>query len=147
MRETCESCVLHFRAAPGKPGNPPPCSFQSPHQELWSPRSISCPSSLHSKEHCPHFMAGSTRQPDLGNAEHQCQGTGSGQQRWRGAQFLQNFWSLLLKCPCGWDSMWHKEILWMTQLETLPWLQLPYNLCFKLCFQASVQPLNAWQVI
>lgn len=57
---------LHFRAAPEKPRNHPPCGFQSPHQGLWSLRSISSPSSLHSKEHCPHFMAGSTCQPDLG---------------------------------------------------------------------------------
>lgn len=146
MREVCESCLLHFRAAPEKPGNHPPCRLQSPHQGLWSPRSITAQQgalpSFHGWEHMPASLRWA------GVLNTQCHGTGYGEQDWRETNFLQNFWSLLLKYPCGWDSMWYKEMLWMKQLDTLPWLQLPYNLlCFKLCFQASVQPLNAWEII
>ena len=136
-RETCEPCPLHFRVVPEKPGNHPSCSSHSPHQELWIPRSISSPSALHSKEHYPHFMAGSTCQPGLG-----AQGcwTLSATVPWHrecttrlGVDIRpQHSWSLLLRWPCGWNGMWYEEALWMNQLETLPWLRLPYNpLCCK----------------
>lgn len=97
--------------------------------------------SFHGWEHMPAWLRWT------GMLNTQCQGTGSGQQDWGGTYFLQHSWNLLLRGPWGWDSMWYKEASWMNQPETLPWLQLPYNLlCFKLCFQAWVQPLNGWQM-
>lgn len=67
MKETCKFYLFIIQGCPRKAWKSSSLQLPKPTSRAVEPQELlSSPSPLNSKEHRPHFMAGSTCQPDLG---------------------------------------------------------------------------------